>query len=88
MRRTLWAERLHKFHLRYCIAERRHAGGQDCTAGPAEASKLRPLPWAGSPVVDVATVKDTSTRAHATRVPRATVRGLRPRAQGGTPIAP
>jgi hypothetical protein len=32
-KRTLWAERLHNLYLRFCIAERRHVGAQDCTVG-------------------------------------------------------
>jgi hypothetical protein len=43
-RRTLWAERLRKLYLRFCIAESRHAGGQACTAGPGGSEEVMPEP--------------------------------------------
>src|SRR4029450_1148279 len=39
---TLWAERLHKFHLRYCIAEFIRAVLQDFTAGLGGGEEAKP----------------------------------------------
>src|SRR5262245_12112320 len=45
-RRTLWAQRLHNLYLRFCVAERRHGGAQDCTVGSAGSKDAKTIIYA------------------------------------------
>src|SRR5262245_28758982 len=45
-KRTLWAERLHNLYLRFCTAEHRYVGAQDCTVGSAGSKNVKTIIYA------------------------------------------